>query len=362
MVTGIITRLVIILTIASLPALAQENVFLHPDKFYKKYFPHMRVKRDPPDSLFIKRYPNYLSAGMYVVMPAVYINVISPQTREAIKFRTNIDDVIGFHVSYRYVSAGFAFLSQPIMMKRPGYGPTSYHTATINYNGTLFSFQFKYLKLLGMTDINTPAYPDPYTTRSDLSLKEYHFVGLYNISWRKYSYHAPLDFSERQVKSRGGFLVKTGVHYSEFWGSSDLVSAGKQSGFQNVDGMQGIRRFSIQAAPGMGGTYVIKRSYYVAAAVFFSNDLYFYRYLNTDGTTTKRSQRYVVGFDGYASAGFQSERFYAGIKYEVNGSRAMLRDVQLNSFFTYTGITLGYRFNTPKAIRKFYRKTMPPGM
>jgi len=359
---GKFTRLVIILTVASSPALAQENVFLHPDKFYKKYFPHMRIKRDPPDSLFIKRYPNYLSAGAHIVTPSMYINLISPLTAQALKFRTNIDDVVGFHVSYRYVSAGFAFLSQPLMVKRPGYGPTSYHTATINYNGTLYSFQFKYMKLLGMTDINTPAYTDPYTKRSDLSLKEYHFVGLYNISWRKYSYHAPLDFSERQVKSRGGFLMKIGVHYSEFSGDSSLVGGGREIDFENFSGVRGIRRFSIQAAPGVGGTHVIKRKYYIAAAVFFSNDLYFYRYVNTDGTTTGRRHRYVVGFDGYASAGFQAKRFYTGIKYEVNGSQAMLRDVQLNGFFTYTGITLGYRFDTPDVVRKFYRKTMPPGM
>jgi hypothetical protein len=322
----------------------------------------MRIKRDPPDSLFIKKYPNYLSTGTQLLMPSFYINLLSRHTDKAIKFRTNIDDVVGFHVSYRYVSAGFAFLSKPLMRQRPGYGPTSYHTATINYNGTLYSFQFKYVKPLGMTDINNPAYPGRYTTRSDLSLKEYYFIGLYNISWRKYSYHAPLDFSERQVKSRGGVLLKTGVHYSEFLGDSSLTGTGNEADFSNFSGMRGIRRFSVQVSPGLGGTHVIARRFYIAAALFFSNDLYFYRYINTDGKPTGKRERYVVGIDGYASTGFQSKRFYAGIKYEITGRQAMLRDVQLNSFVTYTGVTLGYRFDAPAAIRRFYKKTMPPGM
>jgi len=352
----------IIVTLVAQRVHAQENVFLHPDKFYKKYFPHMRIKRDPPDSLFIKLYPNYLSAGTHLLMPAFYINLISRQTGKAVNFRTNIDDVVGFNVSYRYVSAGFAFLSKPLMRQRPGYGPTSYHTATINYNGTLYSFQFKYVKLLGMTDINNPGYAGAYTTRSDLSLKEYYFTGLYNISWRKYSYHAPLDFSERQVKSRGGLLLKTGVHYSEFVGDSSLVSTGNEADFSNFNSVRGIRRFSVQVSPGLGGTHVVARRFYIAAALFLSNDLYFYRYIDADGKPAGKRERYVIGIDGYASAGFQSKRFYAGIKYEVSGRQAMLRDVQLNSFVTYTGVTLGYRFNTPDAIRKFYKKTMPPGM
>lgn len=342
---------------------AQENVLLHPDKFYRKYFPHMRIKRDPPDSLYVKLYTNYLSADAHMLLPAIYMNITSRESGASLKFKTNINDVIGFNVSYRNVNAGFAFLTKPLMLKRPGYAPTSYHTATVNYNGTLYSFQFKYLKLLGMTDTNTPGENnDPYTKRSDISLKEFHFESLLNFSWRKYAYHAPLDFSQRQIKSRGGFLVKAGVYYSELLSDSNLVSKGQQQHFENFNDTRGIRRFSVRLAPGLGGTQVFKKRFYVAAAFFLCNDLYFYRYVNSDNTTTSKKERFVWGLDGYASVGFQSKRFYAGLKYEVNGSQAMLQGIQLNIFYSYVGVTLGYRFNTPTVVRKFYKKTMPPGM
>lgn len=345
-----------------LTAAAQENILLHPDKFYKKFFPHMKIHRVLPDSAYIKMYPNYLSTGAHILLPAIFVNITDRQTNEVLKFRTNIADVIGFNASYRSVSAGFAFLSKPPLLNKPGYETTAYHTATINYSGQLYSFQFKYLKLLGMTDVDIPAGKNEYAKRSDLSLKEYHFESLYNINWKKYSYQAPLDFSQWQVKSRGGFLVKTGVYYSELLGDSNLVSKNKGQYFENFNGIRGIRRFSVRIAPGVGGTYVFMRRFYFAAALFVSNDLYFYRYVNSDGTTTTKRERYVLGIDGYASVGFQSKRFFSGIKYEINGSQAMLQDVQVNIFYSFSGLTLGYRFNTPNVIRKFYKKTMPPGM
>ena len=83
---------------ACIGAHAQENVFLHPDRFYKKFFPHMKVTRTPPDSLYIKLYPNYLSIGAHVLVPDVFVNITSRKTDEMLKFRTNIDDVIGFNV------------------------------------------------------------------------------------------------------------------------------------------------------------------------------------------------------------------------------------------------------------------------
>src|SRR6187549_3012872 len=60
----------------------RENVFLHPKKFYKKYFPHLKIKRDPPDSTYIRVYPNYLSISAHMLSPAIGMD-IGPDNTDA---------------------------------------------------------------------------------------------------------------------------------------------------------------------------------------------------------------------------------------------------------------------------------------
>ena len=350
------------------PVHAQEDlkVFVHPDQFYKKYFPDLKVKRIPLDTVYIKRYPNYLSVSVKVLSPAFYSSIstknsITPGVDADAKFRTSVGNIIGFSASYRFVSAGFALLLNQGLQKHHDYAPSSYRTATVKYNNSIYSLQFKYLKLKGFTDINAP--PNlPVRKRPDIVNKEYQFEGVYNFGWRRYSYLAPLEFSQRQLKSRAGILLKGGFYYKYFSGDSALITKEHQAYYQELADSKGIRTFSIKLAPGVGGNLVLYKHIYLAAAAFASADVYFYKYLkNNDEVSAKRSSL-VFALDGYASLGFQSKRLYAGLRFETDTRNAALYGIKMSILNTYTGLEVGYRFDAPKPLKKFYKKTMPPGM
>src|SRR5688572_8518978 len=134
-----------------------ENVFLHPRKFYRKYFPHLKIKSDPPDSAYIRIYPNYLSISAYVLSPAIGMDLGPSNTHAngALKLRTSIGEILGFSATYRFVGAGFAFLMNSGAPSQD-YAKTRYRTATIKYNSRGYSLQFKYLRIEGLTDIGRP--------------------------------------------------------------------------------------------------------------------------------------------------------------------------------------------------------------
>lgn len=340
------------------------KVFLHPDKFYKKYFPHLRLKRVPVDTSYIKTYPNYLSVGAHVLSPALYLT-ISPNNfpgvnNAVLKFRTNVADILGFSASYRNVSAGFALLLNKGLQKHDDYAPSSYHTATIKYNSPIYSLQFKYLKLRGFTDINTDNLP--YSQRTDMVTKEYNFDGVYNFHWKKYSYLAPLTFAQRQVKSHAGFLIKAGVYYKKLSSDYALIGQSKQAYYSGFNDSKGIQTFSIKVAPGVGGNLVFYKRIYLAAAVFPSLNLYFYRYFDSDNEVSGREHTFAFSVDGYASIGYQSQRIYAGLRYEIDGRKIGLDVLTMHLINSYLGLEFGYRFDAPRLIKRFYKKTMPPGM
>ena len=206
----------------------RENVFLHPRKFYKKYFPHLKIKSDPPDSAYIRIYPDYLSVSAYVLSPKIGMDIGPGNTHAngALKLRTSIGDILGFSANYRFVGAGFAFLLNSGAPSQDNYAKSRYRTATIKYNSRSTSLQFKYLRFKGLTDIGRPPGMDPsngYIKRPDIVNKEFQFEWLYNPRWKKYSYIAPLTFSQRQIKSSTGFLLQTGVYYSQLSSDSTLV-------------------------------------------------------------------------------------------------------------------------------------------
>jgi hypothetical protein len=348
----------------------KENVFLHPPKFYKKYFPHLKVKKTPVDTLYIKTYPNYLSTAAHILVPEIYLD-LNPIGRKALnhhalsKFRTNVNTIVAFTGSYRFVTVGFAIALKSSIQNKEGYANTSYRTATIKYNNPIYSLQFKFIKMKGFTDINQLNNQDStrkYLTRQDIIMKEYHFEGIYNLSWKKYAYMAPIDFTQRQVKSRIGFMIKAGVYYNELYSDTNLLSVRQRDYFEGFTNINIMKSYSLKFAPGIGGNLLFKRKIYLAASVFVPYNLYLNK-LYTPGNQRTRSETSLqLVLDGMVSIGYQSKQFYTSIRCQLESKRAKLKYFSSTMFNSYIGIDVGYRFNTPGFVKKFYKKTMPPGM
>jgi hypothetical protein len=345
-----------------------ENVFLHPQKFYKKYFPNLRIKKDLPDSTYIRLYPNYLSASVHVLSPSLRFEMTprSGLSSGAVLLRTNIADIVGANLNYRYISAGFAFVLKSGMQLNSEYEKSRYRTATIKYNKRGYAFQYKYIRIKGMTDLNT-SFPgdnsNVYIKRPDIVLKEFQFESTYNPAWRKYSLMAPFTFSERQIKSAGGFLFKTGLYYSQLSGDSSLVHRSKLAYYsEEFSTINVIRSLSLRLAPGAGANIVLKEKWYGSITAFPSLDIFFYKYLENPVEKVMGSQTLSFTFEGNASVGYQSRRLYAGVRCEVENNNAAMRGFSSKKMYTSLGFEIGYRFNAPRAVQNVYKKTMPPGM
>ena len=345
----------------------RENVFLHPRKFYKRYFPHLKIKSDPPDSAYIKIYPDYLSVSAYVLSPKIGMDIGPGNTHAngALTLRTSIGDILGFSANYRFVGAGFAFLLNSGSPSQDNYAKSRYRTATIKYNSRSTSLQFKYLRFKGLTDIASPPGLDPlnaYIKRPDIVNKEFQFEWLYNPRWKKYSYIAPLTFSQRQIKSSTGFLLQTGVYYNQLSSDSTLVDASKRQFYADFNNVKIIKSLSIRLAPGLGSNFVFFKRYYLSLVAFPSYDLYFYKYQRDSDEKVKGRQTFIFVMEGKASLGYHSERIYGGLRIEAEKRSASLHEIDMNAMYTYFGVEIGYRFNTPRIVKKVYRETMPPGM
>jgi hypothetical protein len=271
---------------------------------------------------------------------------------------------MGLSLTYRFVSAGFAFLLPTGTQMHSEYAASKYRTATIKYNSRAFAFQFKYIRYKGLTDVNRTysSAAQTYIKRPDIVSKEFQFENLWNPDWRRYSYAAPYTFSERQVKSRAGLMLKTGLFYTQMSGDSALIAPAKQRYYDGFADVRVIRTLSVNIAPGAGANVVFLRRFYFSVAAFPSYDLSFYKYLAHVDDKAKGRAAMVFILDGKASIGYQSRRLYGGLRYEAERKVAALHGMDLKTSYTYLGVELGYRFNAPRLVKKVYKETMPPGM
>jgi len=281
------------------------------------------------------------------------------------KLRSNIHDVVGFSGTYRFVSAGFSFLSNSGRTSNLDYSPSRYRTATLKFNGAADALQFKYIRIQGFTDINrqNSFAPNPVNIRRpDMVNKEFQFEIIHNFGWKKYSYLAPLTFSQRQVKSHGGFLLKANVSYDQLSSDSTLVGPRQKQYYEDFGAAKTFRSLSLRIAPGLGANLIFLRRFYFSISAFTSFDLYFYKYLKSQDDAVAAKRTFVFVLDGKASFGYQSKRLYMGLRYEAERRIGTFQSMEMKTTYSYAGVEMGYRFNAPGFIKRFYKKTMPPGM
>jgi len=345
------------------------EVFLHPKQFYRKFFPNLKIKKPKFDSSYVKSYPNYLTVGTHLLLPATNLDIHSQSPTENASdasslFRTNISNILAFSAGYRFISIGFALAVSSNNRDKQDYASTAFRTATIKYNSAAYYLQFKYMRTKGFTDVNEHNTTGlaPYTNRDDLVAKEYQFEGMYNFGWKKYSYYAPIDYTQRQMKSHFGILLKGGVYYNQLAADSNLLTLKQRPFFDDFEDVRKIRTTSFKIAPGVGGNLVLSKTFYLSAAVFTPYNLYFYRYFTKDDLLIQKGTSIALVLDASISLGYQSERLYAGIRYQADNKQVELNTVKINTLFSYFGFDIGYRFKAPRLVKKVYKDTMPPGM
>ncbi len=325
-----------------------------------------KKKRYQPDKKYIESYPSYLSVGVFTIAPTINLKLSSELKESTNKnvtsgFKANISNILGFTVGYRGINVAVGFKVGSKDQKNEQYAKSRYNSIIVRLRHPVYYLLFRYSSVKGLTDLNSANHNpadtlSKYLRRGDISSTDYQFEGIYNFSWRKYSYTAPLTFLQRQVKSHVGILLKSGLSYNELSADSAIVSARQRPYYEEFSDVRRLTGLSIKAAVGFGGNLVFFKRMYLSATLFVAYDLYLYKYTRFSDGSSRNGQSFVVVFDGRASLGYQSERFYIGLRYEGDSRGAKIDHVRITTQYSYVGFEVGYRFKAPGFLKKGYDK------
>jgi len=315
-----------------------------------------------PDSNYIKSYKHYLTIGFFVATPITTLTLTpKDSTIKPTEYSTNLASAIGFTGSYKSISASFGFRTNPEADEKSKYGTTKYKSFSIGTQRTKFAIRFDYRKISGFYNgdsmITIPNEPTTYFKRSDVTTKQYMLSGLYNFSWRKYSYQSSFLFTEHQLKTRVGFIMKSSISLNRLQSDSSLINNTDKTA-TNSEKIQQLNYTSFLVGPGMGLNVVIAKRVYFSLMIFYSIDFVTYTLINNNNSTNTRDNSLTGFYEGRAALGYHSKRFYAGIKVVGDKIAVQTQDYKVENTFGVLTLDIGYRFNAPGILKKVYSKTL----
>lgn len=324
-----------------------------------------KKKKEPlkPDSNYIVSYPDLITVGLFSAAPVMQLK-IKPVDDHLEKyesdFRGNFSDQVGFSFAYKKISFQFGFKTPFGSDFDDRKGRTSTTGIAIKVRKPNISYTVEYRRYRGYYDNNSPDYiprTDTVLVRPDVRYYNVGVNGIYNFSWKKYSYNAPLTYADRQLKSRIGFLAKAGLNYTTISSSdSTLLSSVQTNRFVAFDDVRSINAVLLKAGPGIGGTLVIFKRFYISGNYFFMGNLIGYTY---DIEGEDRSPWHLnTNFytESSIGAGYNSKRLYAGLSLNGDLNVMRIRDARIQTNFATLLITAGYRFDPPPFLKKAYKK------
>lgn len=316
-----------------------------------------------PDSNYIARYPDVFTVGLFMASPVMQLT-IRPVDENLDKYRSefrgNFSDLLGFSLSYKKLSLSLGFKSPFNNPNSEEKGKTVSTGIGVQFRKPKYNLSAEYRQYTGYYDNNSPNYvpiTDSVLVRPDVQYKNIGVNGIYNFSWRKYSLNAPITYNDRQLKSRIGLLAKGGINYTTISSSdSTLLSSVQTNEFKSFDDVRAINALLFKLGPGLGVTLVLIKRFYLAvngyAMANFIN--YTYQVQGSDDKDWSTSMNFYtetnIGF------GYNSKRLFAGFSINGDINLMRIRDAAVRTYFATTLITVGYRFDPPKILKKEYKK------
>lgn len=312
------------------------------------------------DTNYVKSYKNYLTIGIFTATP---VNTLTLTPKDSLSkptnYSTNLSTAIGFTLSYKSVSGSFAFRTPVEEDLTNQYGVSKFKAFSIGTQKTKFAIRFDFRKVAGFYNedslITLPNSPTTYFKRSDVNSKQYMVTGLYNFSWKKYSYQSSFNFTEHQLKTRVGFIMKSSVSFNRLRSDSSLINLNGTA--TNSEKVQQLNYTSFLIGPGMGLNVVIAKRVYFSLMAFYSLDFVTYSFINNNNSTNTRDNSFTGFLEGRVALGYHSKRFYAGMKFTGDKIAVQTTDYKVENSFGVLTIDIGYRFNAPGILKKVYANT-----
>lgn len=294
---------------------------------------------------FIQRYPDHFFVWPVLKqrMQNYELHATEPEKR-TIGYYSNRPYSLGLGVYMFEVSAELAFAIPLNEKNREIYGESDATNLVANVLGKKWGFEAFWQRYQGfyLKDSRVPVPSNtPYIQRPDIRTRHVGMNINYIFNDEKFSFRAAYNYSERQLKSGGSFILYGTVDAFKIEGDSALLGNNFDEDFMRTSRVKKFDSFMMGVEPGY--TYsLIHNGFYINGMLVIGPVFNSLTYKMTDGEFGTSNQitamvavRIALGYNG--------ERFFGGMSFSSQTANTQFENVDLTSSMASFKILAGYR-------------------
>lgn len=308
--------------------------------------PAPRNAWDSLRSYYIKNFPDY-----FFVYPVIKQRSLSFELekrkgdRNLVTFKPNNTYSLGLGLYLFELNFELAF-AVPIDEKSIKlYGESKARDVQLNLLGKKWGLDAFYQKYGGFyvnESGNTPPPDIPFPQRPDIGSRNLGLTANYVFNNQKFSFRSAYNFAERQIFSKGSFLIFSSLASFKMDADSSILSKPQRAVFGDNVAFRDLRYTTFSIAPGYTYSMTFK-SFFLNGTLAIGPAHHWIKY-RLDGGNFKNDITLNSFVTARISMGYNGERIFGGISFLTQGSNVKFEDARFSNNNGAFKILIGYRF------------------
>jgi hypothetical protein len=190
----------------------------------------------------------------------------------------------------------------------------------------------------------------PYPQRPDIDTRNFGISGFYAFNHQKFSLRSSYNFADKQLKSKGSFLMYGTINSFKANADSALLSGPIRSKFGNGSDTRDIRSTTLSIAPGYSYNVVLDKFFINGTATI--GPAHAWVYFKTESGEAHYDVSFNTTYSLRLAAGFNSGPFFGGIGTTLQVRSVKFEDIRFENSSATTRFLVGFRFREKGTLKK----------
>jgi hypothetical protein len=316
--------------------------------------PPVTQDKDSIRRYYIKQFPDYFFVYPVLKQRSLNFELAKRDRSSILTYKPNNTYNLGVGVYLFEVGVEFAFAIPLAEHSMERFGKSRVRDIQLNVLSKRWGIDAFYQRYSGFYVVDhehKPLASEPYPQRPDIKTKNFGLTGHYVFNNQKFSFRSAYNFSERQLYSKGSFLLFAALNTFRVASDSSIVDGGRRLDFGGHVNFTRLRYTTFSIAPGY--TFNLTYNHFFLNTTLALGPAHHWINFDLEASTAVNhdiainsflSARVAIGYNGY--------RIFGGISFISQGSTLKFEDVNFSNNNSVFKVLAGYRFNEVGVLKK----------
>jgi hypothetical protein len=308
--------------------------------------PALAQKKDSLRSIYIERFPDHFFIWPIAKTRTSTFEIRNrPGGNEKLTYRPNNSVGMGFGMYVFEIGFELVFAVPIDEKKKSLYGESKANDLQLNVLGKNWGVDLFTQTYRGFyrEDARRGVPADmPFPQRPDIRIGNTGLNGIYAFNKSKFSLRSSYNFSERQLRSSGSFLLSGTLNFFDLKADSAVYGSFYEAIFGAKGNFSEITSTTLSVALGYSYNLILGKRFFINSSFSVGPAQHWISYQGVNGKTDNQTLNTFADFR--VGIGYNSRRFFAGTSFVQQSRNIRFEDIVFTSSSATVKLLVGYRF------------------